>query len=158
MHVNFLYYIWEFHMHQNTPNYNPKPHFGLLGLPGGASGGQKVIQLWNDFFLVESVWSFRQNILYLSQVSGLGGHGPWFSLSYFPLDYHPPPNVQVLYMYLSTYRQMTPMVCITQMLEAQIFIWNMMMIMMTSNDYDLIFFLSCNLRLVLLMFEFIHTW
>ena len=35
---------------------------------------------------------------------------------------------------------MTPMVCITQMLEAQIFIWNMMMIMMTSNDYDLIFF------------------
>ena len=53
---------------------------------------------------------------------------------------------------------MTPMVCITQMLEAQIFIWNMMMIMMTSNDYDLIFFLSCNLRLVLLMFEFIHTW
>ena len=29
-----------------------------------------------DFFLVESMWSFRQNTLYLSQVSGFGGHGP----------------------------------------------------------------------------------
>ena len=37
---------------------------------------QKVIWLRHDFFLVESMWSFRQNTLYLSQVSGLGGHGP----------------------------------------------------------------------------------
>ena len=65
-------------MHQNTPNYNSKTHFGLLGLPGGALGGQKVIWLGHDFFLVESIWSFRQNTLYLSQVSGLGGDGAWF--------------------------------------------------------------------------------
>ena len=65
-------------MHQNTPNYNSKTHFGLLGLPGGALGGQKVILLGPRFFLVKSMWSFRQNILYLSQVSGLGGHGTWF--------------------------------------------------------------------------------
>ena len=37
-------------MHQNTPNYNSKTHFGLLGLPGGALGGQKVIWLGHDFF------------------------------------------------------------------------------------------------------------
>ena len=65
-------------MHQNTPNYNSKTHFGLLGLPGGALGGQKVILLGSRFFLVESIWSFRQNTSYLSQVSGLGGHGTWF--------------------------------------------------------------------------------
>ena len=29
-------------MHQNTPNYNPNTHFGVLGLPGGASGGQNL--------------------------------------------------------------------------------------------------------------------
>ena len=30
-------------MHQNTPNYNSKAHFGLLGLPGGAL----ILQYWN---------------------------------------------------------------------------------------------------------------
>ena len=65
-------------MHQNTPHYNSKTHFGLLGLPGGALGGQKVILPKHDFFLVKSIWSFRQNTLYLSQVSGLGGNGAWF--------------------------------------------------------------------------------
>ena len=65
-------------MHQNTSNYNSMAHFGLLGLPGGALGGQNVILLGPRFFLVESMWSFRQNILYLSQVSGLGGDGTWF--------------------------------------------------------------------------------
>ena len=63
-------------MHQNSPNYNSKSHFGQLELPGGALGGQKVILLRPDFFLVESIWSFRQNTLYLSQVSGLGGDEP----------------------------------------------------------------------------------
>ena len=28
-------------MHQNTTNYYFKPHFGLLGLPGGGLGGSK---------------------------------------------------------------------------------------------------------------------
>ena len=37
---------------------------------------------------------------------------------------------------------MIPMVCITQMLKALIFIWNMMMIMMTSNEYDDLNFFS----------------
>ena len=37
-------------MHQNTPNNNSKTHFGLLGLPGGALGGQKVILLGPRFF------------------------------------------------------------------------------------------------------------
>ena len=29
-------------MHQNTPNYNSKTDFGVLGLPGGAWGGQNL--------------------------------------------------------------------------------------------------------------------
>ena len=58
-------------MHKNTPNHNAKTHFGLLGLPGGALGGQKVILLGPRFFLVKSMWFLiRQNIFYLSQVSG----------------------------------------------------------------------------------------
>ena len=76
--------LWKLYMHQNTPNNNSKTHFGLLGLPGGALGGQKVILLGPRFFLVKSMWSFRQNILYLSQVSGLGGHGTWFWLCTLP--------------------------------------------------------------------------
>ena len=63
-------------MHQNTTNYNSNAHFELLELSGGPLGVKKVIWLCKDFFLVESMWSFRQNTLYLSQVSGLGGHGP----------------------------------------------------------------------------------
>ena len=51
------------------------PILGNLNYLGGALGGQKVILLRPDFFLVGSIWSFRQNTLYLSQVSGLGGHG-----------------------------------------------------------------------------------
>ena len=39
---------------------------------------QNVILLGPRFFLAESMWSFRQNTLYLSEESGLGGHGPWF--------------------------------------------------------------------------------
>ena len=63
-------------MHQNTTNYNYTTHFWLFILPGVPGGVKKVIWLCKDFFLVESMWSFRQNTLYLSQVSGLGGHGP----------------------------------------------------------------------------------
>ena len=37
-------------MHRNTLNYNSNTHFGLLDLPGGALGGQKVIWLGHDFF------------------------------------------------------------------------------------------------------------
>ena len=84
--------LWKLYMHQNTPNNNSKTHFGLLGLPGGALGGQKVILLGPRFFLVKSMWSFRQNILYLSQVSGLGGHGTWFWLLGVPIGLSPPPN------------------------------------------------------------------
>ena len=29
-------------MHQNTPNYNSNTHFGVLGLPWGAWGGQNL--------------------------------------------------------------------------------------------------------------------
>ena len=39
---------------------------------------ENVILLGPRFFLAESMWSFRQNTLYLPQVSGLGGDGPWF--------------------------------------------------------------------------------
>ena len=63
-------------MHQNTTNYSSNARFELLELSGGPLGVKKVILLRHDFFLVESMWSFRQNTLYLSQVSGLGGHGP----------------------------------------------------------------------------------
>ena len=45
------------------------------------------------FFFGRKSSFFLQNFLKLSQVSGLGGHGPWFSLLDFPLDYHPPPIV-----------------------------------------------------------------
>ena len=72
-------------MHQNTPNNSSKTHFGLLGLPGGPRGGQKVIWWCKKIFLAESIWSFRQNTLYLSQVSGLGGHEPWFWLCPFTI-------------------------------------------------------------------------
>ena len=63
-------------MHQNTTNYYSNAHFELLELSGGAPRGQKSNIAVEHFFLVESMWSFRQNTLYLSQVSGLGGHGP----------------------------------------------------------------------------------
>ena len=29
-------------MHQKIPNYNSNTHFGVLGVPGGASGGQNL--------------------------------------------------------------------------------------------------------------------
>ena len=60
----FIKIIQKLHMHQNIPKYNFMTHFGPLGLPGGASGGQKVIWPCRDFFLVESIWSFMQNTLY----------------------------------------------------------------------------------------------
>ena len=65
-------------MHQNNTNYSSNARFELLELSGGPLGVKKVILLRHDFFLVESMWSFWQNTLYLSRVSGLGGHGPWF--------------------------------------------------------------------------------
>ena len=60
-----------------------RPILGYLDYPGGPQGGQKVIWWCKKFFLAESIWSFRQNTLYLSQVSGLGGHEPWFWLCPF---------------------------------------------------------------------------
>ena len=60
-----------------------RPILGYLDYPGGPQGGQKVIWWCKNFFLAESIWSFRQNTLYLSQVSGLGGHEPWFWLCPF---------------------------------------------------------------------------
>ena len=60
-----------------------RPILGYLDYPGGPRGGQKVIWWCKKFFLAESIWSFRQNTLYLSQVSGLGGHEPWFWLCPF---------------------------------------------------------------------------
>ena len=29
-------------MQKNTPNYTPNTHFGVLGCPGGAPGGQNL--------------------------------------------------------------------------------------------------------------------
>ena len=60
-----------------------RPILGYLDYPGGPQGGQKVIWWCKNFFLAESIWSFRQNTLYLSQVSGLGGDEPWFWLCPF---------------------------------------------------------------------------
>ena len=66
-----------------------RPILGYLDYPGGPQGGQKVIWWCKKFFLAESIWSFRQNTLYLSQVSGLGGHEPWFWLCPFTIPpYH----------------------------------------------------------------------
>ena len=39
------------------------PTLGHFGYPGGASRGQKVILLGQGLFLLESTWSFRQNVL-----------------------------------------------------------------------------------------------
>ena len=60
-----------------------RPILGYLDYPGGPQGGQKVIWWCKNFFLAKSIWSFRQNTLYLSQVSGLGGDEPWFWLCPF---------------------------------------------------------------------------
>ena len=62
-----------------------RPILGYLDYPGGPQGGQKVIWWCKKFFLAESIWSFRQNTLYLSQVSGLGGDEPWFWLCPFTI-------------------------------------------------------------------------
>ena len=35
---------------------------------------EKVTLLWPDFFFTESTELFRQNVLYIPLVSGLGGH------------------------------------------------------------------------------------
>ena len=58
---------------------------------GSRDSNRREQRFWSHLNL--NSWTERrgggkvQNILYLSQVSGLlGGHGPWFSL----LDYHPP--------------------------------------------------------------------
>ena len=68
-----------------------RPILGYLDYPGGPQGGQKVIWWCKKFFLAESIWSFRQNALYLSQLSGLGGHEPWFWLCPFTIPpYHMP--------------------------------------------------------------------
>ena len=75
-----------------------RPILGYLDYPGGPQGGQKVIWWCKKFFLAESIWSFRQNTLYLSQVSGLGGHGPWFWLLEVPIGLPLPPKI-----YLSIY-------------------------------------------------------
>ena len=75
-----------------------RPILGYLDYPGGPQGGQKVIWWCKNFFLAESIWSFRQNTLYLSQVSGLGGDEPWFWLCPFSI----PPYYIRSYMCIST--------------------------------------------------------
>ena len=64
---------------------------------------QKVIWLWNDFLLVESMWSCRQNTLYLPlyqvwRVMGLG-----FDFQWSPLDYPTPTHPDMGNVYRSSY-------------------------------------------------------
>ena len=63
-----------------------RPILGYLDYPGGPQGGQKVIWWCKKFFLAESIWSFRQNTLY---IPGIRFGGWWTLILTLPI-YHPP--------------------------------------------------------------------
>ena len=54
-------------MQKNTPNYTPNTHFGVLGCPGGALGGQNLQRgVVGFFFCIESKNSKREHCLYMT--------------------------------------------------------------------------------------------
>ena len=67
----FLKIIYKLYMHQNFPNYNSNINFWPIGSLGGAWEDQKVILSGQGLFLLKSIWSFRQKVLYLCLESGL---------------------------------------------------------------------------------------
>ena len=58
-------------MHKNFPNYNSNINSWPIGSLGGAWEDQKVILSGQGLFLLKSIWSFRQKVLYLCLESGL---------------------------------------------------------------------------------------
>ena len=76
-------------MQKNTPNYTPNTHFGVLGCPGGASGGQNLQRGSVGGFLHRIKKLSTRNLFVYTQRTSLG----WSVFKILKLVlYHPPPN------------------------------------------------------------------